>query len=293
MSNEQHGMEILHMARWLGRLCIVLVLADALGAQTASASLGRFATGRDDGQTRRLPPILREISGLAVTADGRLLGHDDEIGVIYELDPYRGAILKSFRFGNELVRGDFEGIAIAGDELYVTTSDGTIYATAEGANGARMRYRVQETRLGRRCEIEGLAFEPRGRVLLLPCKRVRDEALEDSVVIFRWSLDEQRLAEPSKITLPLSRVLARMRAGRFRPSAIELLPETGTYFVLSARDAAIIEISRAGDLLAVRELSEDQHPQAEGLTFTRDRMLVIADEGNPRGSVTVYRRPEH
>ena len=51
-------------------------------------------------QQRRLPRRLREISGLAVTSDGRLFGHDDERAVIYEIDVEGGQIVKSFAIGD-------------------------------------------------------------------------------------------------------------------------------------------------------------------------------------------------
>ena len=43
-----------------------------------------------------LPKSLKEISGLAVSQDGRLFGHDDERSVIYQLKPVNGKIIKKF-----------------------------------------------------------------------------------------------------------------------------------------------------------------------------------------------------
>ena len=37
----------------------------------------------------QLPAELHEISGLAVTADGRVFAHGDEDGTVYQLDPAR------------------------------------------------------------------------------------------------------------------------------------------------------------------------------------------------------------
>jgi uncharacterized protein YjiK len=275
---------------WLLVLFVIaLMMTGPAAAQTPPRGLGGFAPDQRTGQRRQLPATLREISGLAVTADGRVLGHDDELATVYELDPRWGTVVKAFHLGSTPVRGDFEGIALAGEQLYLVTSDGTIYESVEGRDGEHVRYRAHRTRLGRQCEIEGLAFEPAGRVLLLPCKRVRVDAWQDSVVIFRWSLDRRQMAEPSRIALPKSRVLAGMGGDRFRPSAIEVHPETGTYFVLSARDPAVIEITPSGDLLDVRELRDAGHPQAEGIAFTGDLVLVIADEGDHRGTLTLYR----
>jgi uncharacterized protein YjiK len=225
-------------------------------------ALSEFELDQHAGAGLELPARLREISGLAMTPDGRALGHGDEAGIIYEIDIARGEVVKAFRLGNKTVRADFEGIAVAGNNIYLVTSDGTIYESAEGRDKDRVRYTTYDTGVGRECEVEGLAFEPTDRVLLVPCKRARVEALEDSVVIFRWS------------------------------SAIERHPETGTYFLISARRRAIAEITSAGDVLDIRELPEDPHRQPEGIAFTPDLSLLIADEGERRGHLTVYRRSQ-
>jgi uncharacterized protein YjiK len=248
--------------------------------------------GRGAGEGIKLPERLKEISGLAMTADGRALGHGDEAGIIYEIDIGRGEVIKAFRLGNKTVRADFEGIAVAGNRIYLVTSDGTIYESAEGRDKDRVRYITYDTGVGRECEVEGLAFEPTNRVLLVPCKRARVEALEDSVVIFRWSLDRRRMAEPPRITIPRRLLTARIKGAEFRPSAIERHPETGTYFLISARRRAIAEITSAGDVLDIRELPKDPHRQPEGIAFTPDLSLLIADEGERRGQLTVYRQSQ-
>src|SRR5215212_5748517 len=40
-----------------------------------------------------VPPELREISGLALTDDGRVLAHDDEVARVYVIDPRAGIVL--------------------------------------------------------------------------------------------------------------------------------------------------------------------------------------------------------
>ena len=57
-----------------------------------------------------LPPELSEISGLALTDDGRLFAHNDESARISEIDYRRGTILKHFYAGEKDLRGDFEGL---------------------------------------------------------------------------------------------------------------------------------------------------------------------------------------
>src|SRR5512134_2075673 len=71
-----------------------------------------------------LPGKIKEASGLAMSADGRLFSHDDERGVVYQLDYAQGKIVKQFSIGNFGVQEDFEGIAIKKDTIFLVTGGG-------------------------------------------------------------------------------------------------------------------------------------------------------------------------
>jgi hypothetical protein len=82
-----------------------------------------------------------------------------------------------------------------------------LYAFREGANGDRVAYTVQDTRLGRECEFEGLTFDPALNSLLLARKNVGQKSLRDSLVIFRWHLEHGKTAPLSKLTIVAARPL--------------------------------------------------------------------------------------
>ncbi|NTW64654.1 MAG: hypothetical protein HGA46_11425, partial [Chlorobiaceae bacterium] len=60
-----------------------------------------------------LPTKLREISGLALSGEGKLFTHNDEKGVVYQLDLMTGRIIKKFYLvmdigkGKRCVKDDF------------------------------------------------------------------------------------------------------------------------------------------------------------------------------------------
>ena len=86
-----------------------------------------------------LPREMGEISGLALTSDGRLLAHGDETGRVYVIDPRRGALLKRFSIGSATdVRADFEGITTVEGRIVMVASDGMLYEFAEGDDGERV-----------------------------------------------------------------------------------------------------------------------------------------------------------
>lgn len=236
----------------------------------------------------RLPGRLREISGLALTDDGRMLTHDDERAVVYEVDAQAGTLRKGFGLGDPVERGDFEGIATARGLVYLVTSDGKVYETPEGENDERTRFEAYDTGLGRRCEVEGLAFDPDRDALLLACKNPRERALEGSVAIFGWSFVTRALV-PHPIRVDMRGLAEPIGATRFQPSGIARIEATGTYLLVAGPQAAVAEISPTGDVLAVRRLDPARHPQAEGIAVTADGRLAIADEGGDgRGRITIY-----
>ena len=128
-------------------------------------------------------------------SDGRLFAHGDEFGNVSVLDPRRGVLLKEFSIG---AKADFEGITTGSGIIYMVASNGQVYAFREGANGQRVKYEMHDTRLGKECEFEGVAFDSRRAALLLPCKNVQKKSLRNNVVIYVWRLDNAAAPRTSR-----------------------------------------------------------------------------------------------
>jgi uncharacterized protein YjiK len=238
-----------------------------------------------------LPDALREISGLALTADGRLLVSGDERGEVFEVDHRRGVMVKAFTLGDPAVLADFEAITLAGDRVFLLTSKGTLYEFPEGADGATVAYTAHDTGLARQCEFEGVAFDPAIHSLLLACKDVHDKALRDSLVIYRWSLRPGNTPTVSHLAVPLQRAIGSNGWDGLHPSDITVDPLTGNYVLVAAREKALIAITPAGDVVFARPLP-GVHDQGEGLAITADGILMISDERVTGPAViTLYRWP--
>jgi hypothetical protein len=63
----------------------------------------------------QLSAELREISGIAFDARGRLFAHGDENGTIWQLDPSKGTVLKSFALAAPTATAATDGAAAKGD----------------------------------------------------------------------------------------------------------------------------------------------------------------------------------
>lgn len=234
-----------------------------------------------------LPGRLDEVSGLAVTPDGRLFAHDDERALVHEIDPVEGAVGKRFSAGDPPLEGDFEGIAIVGERFFLVTSTGILYELREADDRTEAPYRVTDTGLGASCEVEGLDYDPTDEVLLFACKATvpRREVL----VVHRLAIDPGRAPLPA-LEIPRAGLREHGVDPDFEPSAIVVDP-TGTLILVSAPFESIIEVDRSGTVVSGLRLDRDWHPQPEGLAFGLDGSLYIADEQNGRDArITIYAR---
>lgn len=271
------------------RALLLLLGMGFTGLQEQAPVLKRYPLSDSEGSSEKLPGVLQEISGLAITADGRLFAHNDERANIYQIDPTTGDVVKAFSVGVLGAPGDFEGIAISGERFFLITSAGDLLEFREGEAGSTVRYRVHRLNLGMVCEMEGLAVDPSRGTLLLPCKTPRADRLKDHLVVFSLNLDSMELDPAPRVAIPLEELDSRGLGDKFHPSAIEVHPETGSLILVAAREEAMVELSPDGEILATEELKRKKHPQPEGLAFLPDGSLVLADEGQGnRGTITRY-----
>ncbi len=238
-----------------------------------------------------LPRELREVSGLALTADGRLLAHNDQRGRVYVLNPLRGVVVKRFFLGEKGIRGDFEAIAVVRKAIYMLTSNGDLYQFEEGSDGESMRSVFHDTGLGKECEFEGLAFDSASSLLVMPCKNVFMKALKDQLVLYRWYLPGSGSPRMSMLRIPMATAVGSNGWKEFRPTDITVDPATGNYVMISAQEKGLVEITPTGEVVKSMPLP-GRHPQAEGVAITSSGILIVADEGVAgEPMITLYRWP--
>lgn len=227
----------------------------------------------------KLPGKLREISGLALTSDERLLAVTDEEAIVYEIDYRNGKLVKAFAIGDRTIRGDFEGIAVLGDKVWLLASDGTLYSFKEGANGERVAHERTKTGLSDQCEFEGLAAEPQSGRLLLVCKESRKK--KKGLRIFEWLAAGDSEQDFVEIDLAEDAMSESIDKNKVNPSGIAIDPVTGNRIVVAARQRAVFELSPDGKLIdVIMRLDAKRHRQPEGIAITSDGHLLIADEAD-------------
>jgi len=239
----------------------------------------------------KLQKALREISGLAFTADGRLLCHGDERGVIYEIDYRTGQQKKQFSLGRSTVVQDFEGIAVKKDTLFLITSNGVLFRFREGTNGEKASYRTFRTSLDVRYDVEGLAYDANTDCLLLACKGYPGRGYDQQKAIYAFSLRTYKLQPVPRFLLRVATIILQSDKKEFNPSGIEQHPQTGNFFIIAANGSAIVEVTPRGEVIGFAELPKSVHRQPEGIAIAADGTLVIANEGGGKDATIVIYKP--
>ncbi len=251
-------------------------------------ALNRCEVGRPPVARWPLPGRYREVSGLAALSDSAVMIHEDERARVGVFDLAKAEVTREFQPEEKLAE-DFEGIARVDGGLVLMNSDGHFFL-APRFDGTAPDFEEINTGFGRFCELEGLAWEPESRVLLFPCKTPKDSRLQDALVVFRWSLDDNAPADPTQLMVLGPTLRRALGTTLFRPTAIEVDPVTRHLLVLSSAPEAVMELDLEGQALASARLDRRLHPRAEGIAIV-GKLLLIADEGiggDDAGTITAY-----
>ena len=246
-----------------------------------------------------LPAPLHEISGLAVSGDGRVFAHGDEDATVHQIDPRSGEVGKRFSLAptgdepdlgkkpaKDRVAGDFEDLAIVGDRFFLVASNGVLLEFAEGQDGVKVPYTAHPTSLGEICEVEGLTHDEPGSALLQLCKTMRSKAERDRVTVYAWPLDAGTLVAAPRLILPWTSLEPATGARAFNGSALEFTPGGRSLAVLAGPQRLFAEVTNEGVVVGGGALLREAHPQPESIAFLPDGTLLIASEGG-KGDATL------
>ncbi|MBI5473089.1 MAG: hypothetical protein HY961_12165 [Ignavibacteriae bacterium] len=254
-----------------------------------ASMLSSYDVSGKDARVVKLPHLISEVSGIVMTEDGRLLCHDDERGVVYQIDYTNGEISKSFSLGNFGVKEDFEDIAVAGGLVYLAASNGVLFEFPEAENGRSVEFKMYKTFLTSRNDVEGLCFDAPTKSLLLLCKESPGKSYHNQRAIYAFSLRTKSLATTPRFLIPLKQVTQTSDKHEFKPSAIARHPKSGTYFVVAAHGSTIIELSADGAVVVQQSINRKVNPHPEGIAFTPDLTLILCNDGQgERGTLSMY-----
>jgi uncharacterized protein YjiK len=276
-------------------ICLLSLCLLVVGTTYGQAYQFPFHPEQPD-RTVELAKELKEISGLSIAPDGRqVVAVQDEEAIIYWLDPTTGAIIKEKEFWKE---GDYEGIEVAGGDIWVVKSTGTLYRVREWDfdQPAVDKYNGP---LNKENDVEGLGFLASEGKLLLACKEhaSTDKTDANARVIYAFDPRTETFSDEPRFIVSKEAILAYLESKPsiknydkvcafyqrpdfdFSPSALAIDPVSGNGYLLSSVGKFLLVFHPDGRVLHVQKLDKDLFPQPEALCFDAAGNLYIASEG--------------
>ena len=251
-------------------------------------------------ETMKLDLILKEISGLSMSADfEKIYAVQDENGFLFEINKTTGKTEQTTKFFKD---GDYEGVEVVGTDAFVVKSTGTIYEI-KNLKTDKQKTVKYNTFLEKGNDIEGLTYDKNNNQLLLPCKgyghfqKDKDKLFKP---IYAFDLSKMEMKQKPAYKITLKAIKSFLKANKtkeerlddfekffkkkvealpFSPSAIAIHPQSGDLYILSSVGKTLLVMSADGKILHMEKLKKKVHRQPEGIAFDQDGTLYISNEG--------------
>lgn len=225
---------------------------------------------------------LKEISGLSPTeTEGVFLTIADERGEFFFIDGLGGGSVKKQVLFRE--KGDFEGIEMVDKSIWAAKSNGDLF---EITDWEKSPPKVEEykTTLKKYNDVEGLAYDPWRKALLLACKENPDSLYVRG--IYAFDLKSKALDATPVYTIDPAEVNQRVpyneleKHDYFSPSGLAVHPLTGDLYVISTALKRLVVLDyKTGKIKFAQRLDKKILPQPEGVSFDKAGNLMLSSEG--------------
>ena len=221
-----------------------------------------------------LPGELKEVSGIVYLDNNRFACIQDETGTVYIYNRSSNKIEKEIPFAGA---GDFEGITMKEQTLFVVRADGQLYEVPMDGKGTVKTY---ETPLTAEHNIEGLCYDKNGDRLLLAIKG-NEPGNRNYKGIYAFELASKKMTTEPVIKIDLGHQLLQSTGKKKKtimPSAIGLHPVTNELFVVDGPGSKLLIMDADGTMKRLVVLGKD-FAQPEGISFSPDGKIFISNEG--------------
>lgn len=224
-----------------------------------------------------MPEILKEISGLCYINDNRFACVQDEEGTVFIYNTSQGKIEKEIAFAGP---GDYEGVAVAGNFVYVVRSDGHVY---EVDINSKAKVKEYNTSLTATQNVEGLCFDPNNNRLLLAIKG-KDINSDLYKGIYSFELNTKKFIDKPVFTIQLDHDVLREQSAKkknkgIHPTGITIHPKDREIYITDGPGSRLLILDSNGNIKSLFGLGKNDFPQAEGITFDPGGNLYISNEG--------------
>jgi uncharacterized protein YjiK len=225
---------------------------------------------------------LKEISGLSpADSPGVYVAIADERGEVFFVDGNGGgAVFQRVLFRE---KGDFEGVEMVDKSIWAAKSNGDLF---EITNWKKTPPQVSEykTSLKKTNDVEGLAYDPWRKALLLACKENPDSLYPRHIFVF--NLKSKTLDDAPAYTInpeEINRLVPYLDTEKhdyFSPSGIAVHPLSGDIYVISTALKRLVVLDyKSGKLKFAQRLDKKILPQPEGISFDTAGNLLLSSEG--------------
>ena len=261
------------------------------GYQSQSFSLPFKIVNPDS--TYLMPKDLKEISGLTINEEKKILTVNDEKADLYFYDLTASHISSEFDFGKN---GDYEAITLDGKIAYISESNGNINVIDITS---QTKIKEIKTPLSRRNNIEGIVYEESAHRLLMACKgdlenknrnkRIKgiyaydltsNKFLKDPYALINLRHVIDSLRPVNLLTNSISKISVNSRINAFAPSGMDIDPLTGNLYIVSNRGRILTIMSPKKSIIGIYFLPYQLFGQPEGLAFDNEGNLFISNEAN-------------
>ncbi|MER0440686.1 SdiA-regulated domain-containing protein [Emticicia sp. W12TSBA100-4] len=216
-----------------------------------------------------MPTSLKEISGLSFYKENQLACVNDEKGTVFIYNLTSQKVTETIDIGKN---GDYEGIEVVDDEIFIMKSNGKIKGFRI-SDGSERKIDCSDKDVK---EYEGLSYHPQTRSLLLVTKE-KDKDKNDKKTIYSYSLSTEKFDK--YLTINEDMIKGSDGKKTFAPSGIAVHPITGEVFVISSQGKKLLILSPEGEKNTLIELDPETFVQPEGICFTPNGDLYISSEG--------------
>jgi len=259
-----------------------------------------------------MPKKLKEISGLSMSTSDKniVVAIQDEDGILFHINKNTGEVNKEIPFYKP---GDYEGVEVVRDTVYVIKSTGTLYEVSELEKSPPYVMK-RKFFLTKSNDVEGLCYDEKENRLLVACKGmpVKGKSEEENKfqkAIYSLDLETDSMDTEPAFIFNLATILDYLKGREamaqydklysyfnpevdaliFSPSAIAIHPLTGNIYMTSSPKKILMVFDRAGNILHLEKMDKSIHPQPEGLTFDEDGTLYMVNEGKKGGMGTLLK----
>jgi len=224
-----------------------------------------------------MPSVLNEVSGIAWIGNNLIACIQDEDGKIFIYDLNQKKITQEIEFAGS---GDYEGVAVAGDDAYVMRSDGLLYHIKNFRTPQNNVNSVQ-TQFDAKNNMESLFYDKQARILLTIPKDIDKE--DEFKNVYQMPISNQSVDVNTLMKIAMDAPLLKNFKNKklyktLTPSEIAIAPDSKIFYILDGRNPKLLALDSKGDIKRIYQFDKSTFAQPEGLTFSEDGRMFISNE---------------